>query len=73
MGNESWLTPDIGNNEIFPDNYNAFRKDRITNSRGSEVFQAVKKDIIIMQRADFKKKVREVGNVKRNASRHKEM
>ena len=30
LGNESWLTPDIGNNEIFPIDYNVFRKDRIT-------------------------------------------
>ena len=53
LGNESWLTPDIGNNEIFPDNYNVFRKDRITNSRDGGVFQAVKKDIIITQRDDL--------------------
>ena len=32
LGNESWPTPDIGNNEIFPIDYNVFRKDRITNT-----------------------------------------
>ena len=53
LGNESWLTPDIGNNEIFPIDYNVFRKDRITNTHGGGVFQAVKKDIIITERADL--------------------
>lgn len=42
LGNESCLSPDIGNNEIFPVNYNVFRKDRTTNNRGSGVFQAAK-------------------------------
>ena len=53
LGNESWLTPDIGNNEIFPIDYNVFRKDRITNTHGCGVFQAVKKDIIITEQADL--------------------
>ena len=53
LGNESWLTPDIGNNEIFPIDYNVFRKDRITNTHGGGVFQAVRKDIIITERADL--------------------
>ena len=52
LGNKFWLTPDVGNNEIFPIDYNVFRKDRITNPHGGGVFQAVKKDIIT-ERADL--------------------
>ena len=28
LGNESWLNPDIANSEIFPEDYDAIRKDR---------------------------------------------
>ena len=28
FGTESWLTPDISNSEIFPENYTVYRKDR---------------------------------------------
>lgn len=52
LGNESWLYPDIANAEIFPENYNVYRKDRITDNHGG-VFQAVKKDILITHREDL--------------------
>ena len=52
LGNESWLYPDIKSREIFPDNYNIYRKDRISDNHGG-VFQAVKKDIIVTHRDDL--------------------
>ena len=52
LGNESWLYPDIESSEIFPDNYNIYRKDRISDNHGG-VFQAVKKDIIVTHRDDL--------------------
>jgi hypothetical protein len=42
---ESWLKPDIGNNEFIPENYTVHRKDRIGRSRGG-VFIAVRNDLI---------------------------
>ena len=51
IGNESWLNQNIASSEIFPENYNVFRKDRIDGYGG--VFQAVKKDLIITLRSDF--------------------
>ncbi|CAB4045321.1 RNA-directed DNA polymerase from mobile element jockey-like, partial [Paramuricea clavata] len=52
IGNESWLHSGIASNEIFPDNYNIFRKDRTTDRHGG-VFQAVKKDILVTDRSEF--------------------
>ncbi len=52
LGNESWLHSGITNNEVFPDNYNIYRKDRLSDSHGG-VFQAVKKDIIVTHRDDL--------------------
>ena len=51
LGNESWLTQDIANTEIFPDDYNVFRKDRADGHGG--VFQAIKKDLIVTQRSEL--------------------
>ena len=34
LGNESWLTPDIKNSEIFPDSFDAIRKDRASDAHG---------------------------------------
>lgn len=48
IGNESWLKPNISSNEIFPENFNVFKKDRTDGYGG--VFQAVKKDLIVTQR-----------------------
>ena len=53
LGTESWLNPEIGSGEIFPETYNVFRKDRITNSHEGGVFQAIKKDIIVTHRTDL--------------------
>ena len=52
LGNESWLNPDIKSSEIFPEIYNVYRKDRLSDSHGG-VFQAVKKDIIVTHRDDL--------------------
>ena len=52
LGNESWLYPNIKSSEIFPDNYNIYRKDRISDNHGG-VFQALKKDIIVTHRDDL--------------------
>ena len=37
LGNESWLTPDIKNSEIFPDSFDAIRKDRVGNAHGGSL------------------------------------
>ena len=34
LGNESWLSPDIKNSEIFPDSFDAIRKDRVGDAHG---------------------------------------
>ena len=52
LGNESWLNPDIKSSEMFPKIYNVYRKDRQSDSHG-DVFQAVKKDIIVTHRDDL--------------------
>ena len=44
MGNESWLTPDIKNSEIFPDCFDADPKDRASDAHGC-VFIAFKRDL----------------------------
>lgn len=53
FGTESWLTSNIESNEIFPDGYKIFRKDRPDDCHGGGVFQAVKNDIIITHRSDL--------------------
>ena len=44
LGNESWLNPDIANSEIFPEEYEAIRKDREDGHGG--VFIAYKRDLL---------------------------
>ncbi|KAI8490261.1 hypothetical protein Bbelb_319990 [Branchiostoma belcheri] len=44
VGTESWLDPTVGNSEVFPTSYSAYRKDR--EGRGGGVFIAVKNSII---------------------------
>ena len=44
LGNESWLTSDIKNLEIFPDCFEAVRKDRASDAHGG-VFIAFKHDL----------------------------
>ena len=46
LGNESWLTPDIKNSEIFPDSFDAIRKDRLGDSHGGGVFIAFRRDLL---------------------------
>ena len=45
LGNESWLTPDIKNLEIFPEYFDAVRKDRASDAYGG-VFIAFKRDLL---------------------------
>ena len=45
LGNESWLTPEIKNSEIFPDSFDAVRKDRACDAHGG-VFIAFKGDLL---------------------------
>ena len=45
LGNESWLTFEIKNSEIFPDSFDAVRKDRASDAHGV-VFIAFKHDLL---------------------------
>ena len=45
IGNESWLTLDIKNSEIFPDSFDAVRKERASNA-DSGVFITFKRDLL---------------------------
>ena len=45
LGIESWLTPEIKNSEIFPDSFDAVRKDRASDANGG-VFIAFKRDLL---------------------------
>ena len=45
LWNESWLTPDIKNSEIFPESFDAVRKDRVNDAHGG-VFVAFKRDLL---------------------------
>ena len=45
LGNESWLTPGIKNSEIFPDSFDAIRKDRVGDAHGG-VFIAFRRDLL---------------------------
>ena len=45
LGNESWLTPDIKNSEIFPESFDAVRKDRASDAHGG-VFIAFKRYLL---------------------------
>ena len=45
LGNESWLTPDIKNSEIFPDSFDAIRKDRASDAHGG-VFIAFRRYLL---------------------------
>ena len=48
LGNESWLTPDIKNLDIFPDSFDAIRKDRVGDAHGG-VFIAFRRDLLCME------------------------
>ena len=45
MRNESWLTPDIKNSEIFPDSFDAVWKDRASDAHGGVII-AFKRDLL---------------------------
>ena len=45
LGNESWLTPDIKNSEIFPNSFDAVRKNGASDAHGG-VFIAFKLDLL---------------------------
>ena len=45
LGNESWLTPDIKNSEIFPGSFDAVWKDRANDAHGG-VFITFKRDLL---------------------------
>ena len=45
LGNASWLTPDIRNSEIFPESFDAIRKDRASDAHGG-VFIAFRRDLL---------------------------
>ena len=46
IGTESWLDGDVLTSEIFPPNFNVFRKDRITTTSGGGVFVALRNDLL---------------------------
>ena len=48
LGNESWLTPEIKNSEIFPDSFDAIRKDRVGDAHGG-VFIAFRHDLLCIE------------------------
>ena len=54
IGSESWLDDSISNNEVFPPDFSAFRKDRVhgNDSRGG-VFVALRNDIIGTHQVDY--------------------
>ena len=45
LGCEFWLFPDIANSEIFPEGFDAVRKDRVDDAHRG-VFVCFKKDLI---------------------------
>ena len=42
LGNESWLTPDIKNSDIFSDSFDAVRKDRTSDAHGVKNIKVIK-------------------------------
>ena len=45
FGTESWLTPEVNDNEIFPPGFEIYRKDR-TSTTGGRVFLAINSDYV---------------------------
>ena len=52
VGTESWLTPNHYSGEIFPQQYQVFRKDRKSDAHGG-VFIATKLDLVALLREDL--------------------
>ena len=57
LGNESWLTSDIKNSEIFPDSFDAVRKDRASVVHGG-VFIVFKRDMLCTETLELDTKLR---------------
>ena len=52
---ESWLSPDIKDNEIFPTDYTSFRADRqTTTKRSGGVFVLVKNSLVCTEQPQFR-------------------
>ena len=45
VGTDTWLKPNIHTNEVFPEKYNVYRKDRIDQEEGGFLL-AIKKEFI---------------------------
>ena len=54
IGTESWLTPDIFNNDIFPPGYIPYRADRSATTRGDGVFVLVRNNIVCTNQPQFR-------------------
>ena len=54
IGTESWLTPDISNNDIFPPGYIPYRADRSAATRGGGVFVLVRNNIVCTNQPQFR-------------------
>ncbi|XP_072048916.1 uncharacterized protein [Amphiura filiformis] len=52
IGTESWLFDSVDNNEIFPEDFSAIRKDRYI-TRGGGVFIATRKNIIAVEQVEL--------------------
>lgn len=53
IGTESWLDDTVNNNEIFPPNFTAVRKDRNTNTGHGGVLVATRNDIISVHQTEL--------------------
>ena len=52
VGTESWPTPNHYSGEIFPQQYQVFRKDRKSDAHGG-VFIATKLELVVLLREDL--------------------
>ena len=53
LGNESCLTPEVKNSEIFPDSFDAIRKDRAGDSQGGGVFIAYRRNLLCTETSEL--------------------
>ena len=61
LANESWLTPEIKNSEIFPDSFDAVRKDRASDAHGG-VFIAFKHDLLCTETLELDEYLEELNS-----------
>ena len=59
VGTESCLKPDVLDSEIFPPNFNVFRKYRISSTRGG-VFTAVSDELLLQRLEDMESELAEM-------------